>query len=644
MFDLFRSRDKAVRILLGAILGIVALSMVTYLIPGGGVGAPSGNPDNLVAEVGKDTITARHTALVIQNVIRSKQIPPELIAIYVPQMIQQMVTDRALAYEARRIGLQVTDADVASAIQTSLPPQLFDKDGKVNKDAYASMLGEQGLTIPEFESDMSRQVLVSRLRQVVAQGTIVSPVEVEQEYRRRNEKARIEYVMLSPAKYQSEVQVSPADIQAYYDKTKSTFRAPERKSVAMIVLDPAKIGETIQLPDTDLQKAYDSNKDKYRTPERVKVRHILLKTDAAKNDDAAVKAKAEGILKQLRAGGDFAELAKKNSDDTGSGAKGGDLDWVVRQQTVKPFEDAAFSLPVNQIGDLVKTQYGYHILQVQAKEQAHLKTFEEVTPELETEFRKRRANEQLQKMTDLAVASLRKDPMHPEKAAAAVNAPVIRANNVVPGDPLPQIGVSKEFEQSLETLKKGEVSQPVVVPGDKIVISVVTDVTPVHQASLVEAQTEIRNKLLKDNLEKLLDQRAKDLLTKAQSMGGDLKKAAQAAGLEVKTTADFDRQGAVEGVGSATLVPDAFTKPVGSLFGPISAQGGRVIGKVVGHTEPNLGTLAGQTSSIRDELKQKKARERMMVFEDGVRQRLIKEGKIKLHQDVISRLAATYRG
>ncbi|MGI8992642.1 MAG: peptidylprolyl isomerase [Bryobacteraceae bacterium] len=642
MFDLFRSRDKAVRILLGAILVIVALSMVTYLIPGGGMGAASGNPDNLVAEVGKDPITARHAAQVIQSVIRTRQVPRELMSLYAPQLIQQMVNDRALAYEARRLGLQVSDADVANAIQASLPPQLF-KDGKlISKDAYASLLADQNLTIPEFESDMARQVLVNRLRQIVVEGTVVSPAEVEQEFRRRNEKAKIEYVMLAPAKFQAEVKVTPEEMQAYYNKNRAAFRTPEKKSLGILVLDPVKIGESVPVSGADLQKAYDSNQEKYRTPERVKVRHILLKSDAS--NDAAVKAKAEGILKQLRGGADFAELAKKNSEDPGSAAKGGELDWIVRQQTVKPFEDAAFSLPVNQISDLVKTQYGYHILQVEAKEPAHLKTFEEVRPELEAAYRKQRAAEQMQKLADQAVAALRKDPLHPEKAASDVHAQLVRADNIVPGDPIPQIGVSKEFEEALASLKKGEVSQSVVVPGDKVVIASVTNDIPAHLAGFEEAQTEIRNKLSKDNLDTLLTKRASELMSKAQAMGGDLAKAARSAGLEVKTSGDFDRQGAIEGVGSATLLPDAFSKPAGSLFGPISAQGAQVVAKVVSQTAPNLGNLATQSATLRDELKQKKAKERMMLFEEGLRQRLIKEGKVKIHQDAINRLAATYRG
>lgn len=642
MFDLFRSRDKAVRLLLGAILVVVALSMVTYLIPGGGMGASTGNADSLVAQVGKDPITSRHAAQVIQSVIRTRQVPQELMSLYVPQLIQQMVNDRALAYEARRLGLQVGNADVANAIQASLPPQLF-KDGRlISKDAYASLLADQNLSIPEFEADMARQVLVNRLRQIVVEGTIVSPAEVEQEFRRRNEKAKIEYVMLAPAKFQSEVKVTPEEMQAYYNKNRAAFRTPEKKSLGILVLDPAKIGESVQVSDADLQKAYDSNKDKYRTPERVKVRHILLKSDAS--NDAAVKAKAEGILKQLRDGADFGELAKKNSEDPGSAVKGGELDWIVRQQTVKPFEDAAFSLPVNQTSDLVKTQYGYHILQVEAKEPAHLKTFEEVRPELDAAYRKQRAAGQMQKLADQAVAALRKDSLHPEKAANDVHAQLVRADNIVPGDPIPQIGVSKEFEEALAILKKGEVSQPVLVPGDKVVIASITDDTPAHQASFEEAQAEIRNKLSKDDLDTLLAKRAAELLSKAQSMGGDLAKAAKSMGLEVKTSADFDRQGAIEGVGSAALLPDAFSKPAGSLFGPISAQGSQVVAKVLSQTAPNLGALGLQSANLRDELKQKKAKERMMLFEEGVRQRLIKEGKVKIYQDVINRLAASYRG
>src|SRR5579859_7583391 len=178
MFDLFRSRDKAVRIMLGAILGVVALSMVTYLIPGGWIGGGGGPTDsNVVATVGDYTVTADEAQRVISNMLRGRNLPPEILTMYAPQMINNLIGERAMAYEAKRLGFQASETDTAEAVRHSLPPQLF-KDGKlVSKDLYAQVLGEQGLTIEQFESDMAQQVIINRLRDMIAAGVVISPQE-----------------------------------------------------------------------------------------------------------------------------------------------------------------------------------------------------------------------------------------------------------------------------------------------------------------------------------------------------------------------------------------------------------------------------------------------------------------------------------
>ena len=641
MFDLFRSRDKAVRYLLSAVLLLVALSMVTYLVPNYGSGDRA--QDTVVAQIGKETITMRDAQLAIQGVLKGRSVPPELVSLYVPQVIDQMITERTLAYEAQQLGLKVSDDDTFNVIRINMP-QLF-PDGKfVGRDTYAAVLAQQNLSIPEFEGDTARQILVNRLRQVVVEGTVVTPAEIQQEFRRRNEKVSIQYVKLSPDKLKSEVQVTPAEMKDYFDKNRMMFPVPEKRSVSILMIDQAKLEQGLNPSEAELRKAYDADKDKFRTPERVKIRHILLKTSGKPpEEDAKMKAKADDLLKQIKGGADFAELARKNSEDPSSAVKGGDLDWIVRGQTVKPFEDAAFSLKPKEISNVVKTEYGYHIMQVLDHEQAHLKTFDDVKAQLSDEYRKQRVNQSLQDLMDRTQAALKKEP--PEKVAKDMNfAPPIVAQNIAPGDPLPEIGVNKEFEQSIAGLQKGEVSQPVSLPQNRIAMAVVTAVTPTHPASFEEAQERIRKTLEQQKADQLISKRADELLAKANASNGDLAKAAKSMGLEVKTPGPVDRSGAVEGLGQAGYVSAAFTKPDGAVFGPIALADGRVIVKVLSHIAPDMSQMEAQRSGVRDELKSKKARERNELFEAGLREQLIKEGKVKIHQDVVNRLVANYRG
>jgi peptidyl-prolyl cis-trans isomerase D len=554
-----------------------------------------------------------------------------------------MITERTMAYEARRLGIQVSEEDTFNAIRLMLP-QLF-PDGKfVGKDAYAAMLAQQNITIPEFEDDVARQILINRLREMAIEGTVVSDGEIQQEFRTRGDKVKVQYVKLSPEKLKSAVQVTPAELKAFYDQNRNMFSVPEKRSLAILVIDQTKLEQSINLSDADLRTAYETNKENFRTPERVKVRHILLKTTGkSPEEDAKIKAKAEDLLKQIKGGADFAELARKNSEDPGSAPKGGDLDWVVRGQTVKPFEDTAFSLKPKEFSGLVKTEYGYHILQVLDHEPAHVRTFEEVKSQLADQFRKQRVSQIMQDLSDRAQAALKKDP--PDKVAKDLNlAPPIIANNVAPGDPLPEIGASKEFEQSIAGLPKGEVSQPVAVPPNRTVMAVVTNVIPTHAATFEEVQTRVRQSLEQQNLQQLVARRASELVAKAKSMNGDLEKAAKSLGLEVKIPPPFDRQGAVEGLGQAAYLLQAFTQPDGAIFGPVTIPDGQVIVKVVGHEPADLSKFATQRSGLRDELKSRKARERGQLFEAGLRDQLIKEGKVKIHEDVVNRLIAGYRG
>jgi peptidyl-prolyl cis-trans isomerase D len=639
MFDLFRSRDKAVRITLSVLLGLVGLSMVTYLIPTTGTGTTSNADTTVVASIGKEDLTFQEVSKQVQNVTRSRQLPAELLAIYVPQIVQQLISDRAMAYEAKRLGIRVSSDETENAILDSLPAQVV-KDGKVDSATLGALLQQQGITMADLKDDMSRQLLINRLRQIVGEGVVVSPREIADEFHRKNDKVRIDYVLLTPAKYQAEAEPTDAEIKTYYDAHKASFQTPERRSLGIILLDPNKIPTPLP-SDAELRRDYTAKQDSFKTPERVQARHILIKSDAS--NDAAMKAKAEGLLKQIQAGGDFAKLATENSDDPGSKPQGGELGFIVKGQTVPEFEKAAFSLQPGQTSGLVKTTYGYHIIQVEKHEQAHLATFDEVKPQLTKDAMERAQAGAMQNLADKAVAELHKDPLHPEKAAEALGTTVIRADNIQAGDPIPGVGVSKEFSDAVAPLRKGEMTAgPIVLPGNKVVVASVTDYQPARQASLEEAKADIRNKASQDKLQQILLDKSKEFFAKVQANGGDLAKAAKEAGLEVKTSMDVTRSSAIEGIGNASTIPDAFTKPVGALLGPFAVVGGRGIAKVVAQIPADLSALPAQSASIRDELKQQKARDRATLFEDGLKKRLQEQGKLKIHQDAITRLVQTY--
>jgi peptidyl-prolyl cis-trans isomerase D len=639
MFDLFRSRDKAVRILLTAILSLVTLSMIGYLIPGyGGSGGGSAN-DNVVAEVGPNTVTVREVQNAIQAVTRSREIPPEMIAHYVPQLINQMITEKAMVYQAGRMGIHVSEADTAKAIRDQ-NPNLFPNGQFVGKEAYAAMLAQRDLTIPQYEQAMSDQIVLNRLRNIALESTVVSKADIEQAFRLKNEKTTIEYVKIDPQKLQADIKSSPEELKDYYEKNKGAYRIPEKRAMKLVIVDPAKITESVAVTDAQARQVYEQNKDRYRVPDRVKARHILLMTQGKPaSEEPKLKAKAEDLLKQLKGGADFADFAKKYSDDPGSKDKGGDLGWFGKGQMVPEFEAATFALKPNEISGVVKTSYGFHIIQVQEKEQAHLKSFDEVKNELIAELKKQRGQQLVQSTLDDAQAALKKNPQQLEQIAAQYHLSVVNVEKAGPGDPIPEIGVNREFQDSIATLKKGEVSQPVAAPGNRMIMAVITGEFPAHPASFEEAEAQLGPALAYDKASRLTVQKADELAAKVKAMNGDLKKAAQAMGLTVVEAPAFSRNGAIEGLGSPDAIPELFTKPAGTVFGPTVIGGYRVVGKITERIEANMADLPAQADGIRDDIKHTKARERNALFEDGIREQLLKDGKIKIHQDVMKRLA-----
>lgn len=639
MFDLFRSREKSVRILLGVLLGLVALSMVTYLIPGGygdsGTGAPT-----VVAEVGGEPVTARMVQMQLQNALRNKSIPQGLEDYYVPQLVNQMVSERAMAYEAQRLGFQVSDAELANAIRSIVPAQYVE-----DKQLYQAFLQAQNTSIQEFEQNMRKQLLMLKLRNIAANGVVVSPQEVEQEYKRRNEKVKIEYATLTPAKIRAELKPTAEDLQKYFTQYSAGFKIPEKRSYDLVVIDPAKVGASIQVSDADVQKAYNQQMDQFRTPERVHVRHLLLKTtEKPKEVVDKLEAKANDLLKQAKGGADFAELAKKNSDDTGTQAKGGDLGWVVRGQTVPNFETAAFALKPGEISNVVRTEYGFHIIQSLEKEEARLRPLSEVKDQLVASSKQQLVNDKVQQLGEQVRAALVKNPAQAAQIAQQFGVTEVKADKVASGEALPEVGNSADFQSATAALNKGEVSQPIQIVGNKIVIAVLTGIDPARAAQFAEVQDKVRERYLDEKSREVMQQKAKDAVAQAKAAGGDLRKIAQSLNLEYKAIPEFSRDGAAEGIGSAGFLQEAFSQPAGSVIGPISANGQEFVVKVVEKISPDMSHLAQEREAILDGIKRKKARERDDLFEDGVLARLIKDGKVKIHEDAVKRLTQAFRG
>jgi len=560
----------------------------------------------------------------------------------VPQMIQEMITDRAVEYEAHKLGMQVSDQDVADYLRQNFPT-LF-QDGKfVGKEAYAALLQQQGVSIEEFEADLKRTMLTNKLREVAIEGEVVTPAEIEQEFRKKNDQVQLQYVKITQDKYKKEAEPTEEAMQQYFKTNAARYQDPESKNLVLLIADGAKIEQSLNPSDAELQAAYNQNIANYRLPERLNVRHILLMTkDKPAAEETKIKAKADDLVKQLRAGADFTEMVKKYTEDPGSKEKGGEYDGVVRGQMVPEFEKAAFALKPMEISDPVKTQYGYHIIQVLKHEDARVKPFSEVKDDLAKQWKQQRVTNIMQNISDKAQTALQKDPDHPEKVAADLGMEVAHADGVAPGQAIPEVGSSADFDQAIAGLKKGEVSQPVSPAANKIVIAEVTGIVPAHPATFAEVKGQIQDSMLNSKLSRMVLDKAKELEDAAKANGGDLAKAAKGMGLEAKTTELFKRQATVDGLGNANYFEEAFKVPAGMVLSHVAMPDATVVAKVVQHADADMSKLPEQRNEIRDSLKTEKARERNTIFETGLVDELTRQGVIKMHPEVVTRIISSF--
>ncbi len=641
MFDLFRSRERSVRYILAALLLLVAASLVITLVPGYGTGWAGPADPNVLAEVGDHRITVQDVRKIIQREVKGS-IPEGMASTYVSSVVQQLVAFRASALFAETLGLRITDEEVARIVR-ELNPQLWSGGTFAGKEAYAQVIASLNMTIPEYEDAVRAQALQARLDILALEGAVVTPQEIEQEYRRRHEAVKLAVVGVYPGAVRSRVTLADADLRAYYEKNKATFRIPEKRSYVIFVIDENQIASSIQVPDEQLRQIYAQQQSRFRTEERVRARHILIKTIGRPESEVpALQKKAEELLQKLKSGADFGELARKHSEDPGSAAKGGELDWIIRGQTVPEFEQAAFSLKPRELSGIIKTQYGFHIIQVLAHEEARLRPFEEVRSELAAEARRAQVYDRMQRLADQIRSALVRSREDAEQIARANGVRVIRAENLEQSAPVPEIGVNEQFRIAVRDLPLNGISPVTQIADNQLAVIQVTAIQPPRQGSFEEALSSIRGAAAGERAIELSRQIAAQLEARVKAGVTDPDQLAREFGLKVETTDFITRLDNITGIGFASAAEEAFRSEPGAFVGPIRASGGVFFARVLDKRPADMTGLAKERPGILQELKGQRARERSEMVRAGIVEELARRKKIKIYEENIKRLAAAY--
>jgi peptidyl-prolyl cis-trans isomerase D len=647
MIKFLQSGNKAAKYLLAGFLLIIAASMVTYLIPGFMTDTAAGET-GVVASVGSHDIHREEVARMVQAQARGNQIPDFYLPILRQQAVRQLIQQAELQYESERMGLSVSDQEFRDELQYGPYKQAFFPGGKwIGSEKYKEMLTQGGTTVENFERDVRLDLLQRKLVNVIGASATASEADVEQAFKDQNTKVKFEYAILKMEDVSKTIKPTDTELKAFYDanKPRYTNSIPEKRQIKYFVLTDKNFADKVTIDPAEIQRAYSANQNAYRIPERVKVRHILIETpkpgpdgkvDQKGIDDA--RAKAQDVLKQLKATGDWAGLAKKYSGDPGSKDKGGELDWLTRGQTVAEFDKVAFAQSKGQISDPVQSSFGFHIIQTEDKEDAHLKPLAEVKPQIEEAIKQEKIKGLVSQAATDAEAIAQKQGL--DKAAAKYGAQVISSNPIARTDALPGIGPQPQLMDAIFSVNDKAGPQANQTPQGTVVFEV-TKIDPARTPSLEE----IKDKVTAD----FKNQRAADILRrKIQEMADrahaehDLAKAAKEAGATVKTSDLVARTAQVPDIGSMSgPAAAAFTMKQGEISGPLNLGASQAVLQIVEKQEPSASDpeFAKQRDQLRERLASQKRQEVLGVFVNDLNTRLEKEGKVKINKTEMDNLA-----
>ena len=514
------------------------------------------------------------------------------------QILQQMVDERASLAEADRLGVEVGDEEVRQRIFAT---PVFQENGRfIGDQRYQQLLRMQRppMTPSEFEDGLRRSLTVEKLRTSLTAWLSIPDKELEQEYRRRNDKVKLGVVSFTTDSLRAQATASDADVASYFDAHKADFKIPEKRKIRYLLIDVDPLRAKVVVPPADVDKAYNNNIEQYTTPEQVRASHILLKTGG--QDDAAVKAKVEGVLKQAKAGTDFAELAKKYSEDEASAKNGGDLDYFGRGRMVPEFDQAVFAMQPGETSDLIKTQYGYHIIKLVDKKAATTRTLADVRQQLTDQLAYERAQAQAADLAQNLEQQISK-PADLDRVAKAQGLTVQDSGFFASDEPILGLGPSPEAAGRAFDMKQGEVSGSVRTSRGFAFETLVAKQDP-YLPKLEEAKARVRDEVIKQKARDLSKQRAAEVAAKLKG-APDFEKAAKAAGVDAKTTELITRDSPIPDLGNAPAVEDvAFTLAVGAVSDPIATDNGTAVIKVLDKKEVTPAEVESAKDKFREEM------------------------------------------
>jgi peptidyl-prolyl cis-trans isomerase D len=617
-------------------LAVIVVAFVLVYVPQFlGPTTTGTGPGDVVATVNGRPITAlSYQRIYLQQMTQLRasygQLTDEMIQKlgFGQRLVQQLVSQEAQLAEADRLGITVSDGELRERLMR-LPS--FQENGVfVGWTRYQQMLdGSRPPTRPaEFEADLRKSLIAEKLQAAVTGWMRVSDADVEQEYRRRNEKVKLDLAIFNASDFRAGIEPTDAELDAEFTKNKEEYRVPEKRRVRYLSIDVAALRPAMIVTPQELDARYRENAASYATPEQVRASHILFATTG--KDEAAVRKTAEDVLARVKKGGDFAALAKQYSEDEQSKIAGGDLNFFSKGTMVAEFDAVAFALQPGQTSDLVKSQFGFHIIRVTEKRAATTRTLDQVRPQLEEQVREEKARAEAQRLSD-EVAKEISAPADLDRVAKARGLAVGDSGLFGRDEPLAGLGFAPTVAAQAFTLEVGKVSGAIQTNQGFAFIAL-NEITPSVLPTLADVKTKVRQAVITARAIEVAKTRAASL---ADARPSNFAAAAKTAGAPVRSTELVTRGSAYPDVGVSDRIDQAaFALQVGGTSQPIATD----TAVVVVHVRERQNITPEALEAERDTLRGQLTTERRQAFFSAYMAKAMEQMDVTYNENTIAQV------
>ncbi len=649
MIRFLQQDSRIVKGIFIGLISIVAILMVITLVPGifqdaaeGGGSFAVVHSDNMFGRFlgGSTDVPIAEVQQVAQR-MQQQQHYPDFVLPFLMQRAGQVLVQRAVLVEqAGKLGMTVTDGDVRNELMHGpFAPMLFPGGTFVGENRYDDFVQNNfNMSRADFEKQLKEEILINRLEALITGGLTVAPQDVRDAYLKQATKVKFQYAVLTAADLRNQITPSDAELKAFFQQNSARYAhaIPETRKLQYVAFAFNQMpGGPPQVSGADIQRYYNQHQQQFQVPEQVRVRHILIKV-AAKADAktvAAAQAKAEDILKQLKGGANFADLAKKFSDDPGSKEAGGELGFIQHGATVPEFDRMAFSLQPGQLSSVIRTQFGFHILQAEGRQPAHVKPVDEVHDLIMANLMQQAQADAAQKYAAKLQAEAQQTGLQTMASQNHLQA--------VTTDPLPQGGVVPGLADGTQLLTRAFAMKPGAPPqtastGEGYAVFTVLNIVPAHAPTFDAYKSHLLEDFRNGQIAGLLRSRTQQLAIKAKEENS-LEKAAKEVGATLKTsdlvdsTAQVPELGAMNSEGAV-----AFTLDPGQISGPILSQRTGVVMKILDKQAPTEAQIQQNLDSTRDQLVQKRRETAFSVFVTSLQQHYADRGLIHYNKKALS--------